>query len=287
MVISARSTRFIVSCSILNLYFMVTPVHSEEPTTLAVGKAQEKLINSRSLQKPVTEPRVNDLVNFVRWQLKEVKTPQSLDHRDFYVKELRQVLERFVVKDVMRANLKPTENQLLWLSDRTAARVIRLMGDLNAVEAVETLVEYLLLPWDLDLERLQGPEGQPTTWALFQIGDASLPFLRNKMTSDGNLVPRRAAHTAALILGPRADQTLDNWIKAAETLELKKQLEVFVPFFSGTTQRAITRSLFTPEAYREFIFKEQRPIIEKFMDRPTLEEINEWKQKLKDIGLEK
>jgi hypothetical protein len=205
--------------------------------------------------------------------LEKTKAPILVEQRRDYVTDLAGILKRFVLSDVLRENDSRLDDRTLWLSDRTAARVIRLLGDLNAVEAVETIPEYLLLPWDMDLGRLQGPLGQPTTWALFQIGDPSLPVLRTKMTSGGERVSLRAAHTAGYILGPRAEEQMDMWISEAGTVEQRERLATFRSYFVGVTRRAQRENLFTLEDYRRARLEQEQRVIEKHRDRPGLTEL--------------
>jgi hypothetical protein len=239
-----------------------TPVRAE---------LQQKQSNAlKFLKAPVTEQEVNDFVNMVRRLLREAKSPSSLEQRNAYVIELVQVLERFVVKTERRDSLTLAEKQSLWLSDPTAARVIRLLGDLNAVEAAETISDYLGLPSDVEYWRLTAGEDMPTTWALFQLGDASLPFLRRKMTSDNGNIRLSAAHAAGLILGPRAEEQLGKWIQEAETAEQRERLAENKTMFQAFTANAERLHLRTPEQYRRARLEEARRTLEPLLDQPSV-----------------
>jgi len=232
---------------------------------------KEASIDLKFLKAPIAEQKVNNFVNSVRLELRNVKTPAALNERDAYVKELVQVLDRFAVNDVMRAS---ADQRTLWLSDRTAARVVRLLGDLNAVEAVETICEHLRLPPDIEALRLTAGEEWPSIWVLFQIGDASLPALQKKMMSDSTMVRATAARTAALILGPRAHVELEKWIAAAETQESRDRLGQARVLFQTIGHNVNTRNLATEE-YRRLTLADCRRLLDVLLDRPTSIEIEE------------
>ena len=283
MVNAERLRCFMATLIFPGLLFNAFGADAENPTTLAVGEQKEESTDFKFLQTPVTEEGVSYFVNHVRSQLKQLNAPGSVPKRDAYVRELVGVLEQFVLKDALRENLTTADKRRLWLSDRTAARVVRLLGDLNAIEAVQTISEHLLIPEDVEYPSLPHHEDSPARWALFQIGDASLPVLRNKMTSESQNIPRAAARTAAYILGPRAEEQLSKWTNEAKTPEERERLAKHSLSFVGTTKIAEHNYLLTPEEYRRVMLEEGRRRLDNLLGRPTEFELKEMKRKLKQV----
>lgn len=261
----ARLSHVLATAIVLSLFGKAFGPRGDEPNIHAVAKQKVQLSDLQFVRPPVNEQRVNAFLTSARLQLKIAKSPDSLPQRDAYVKELVRLLQRFAMKDVLKENLSPADDRTLWLSDRTVGRVIRLLGDLNAVEAVDTISEYLLLAPDVESLRLTIGEDLPTHWVLFEIGDASLPILRKKMTSDGSKARSAAAHSAARILGPRAEKEMEKWIAAAESEEQRERLEGARRIF-----QLYARKNQTPEEYRQQRLEEGRRSLENLLERPFI-----------------
>jgi len=246
---------------------LVPCVDGQQKHQIAVS-VQPKVIST-----PINDETVRQALSRIQDEVKDAPSLRDLAKRNLYISELISVLERCDRQDRFRLDAQriPTEGVQVRISDRTAARVIRCLGDLQAKEAAGVITEFLLLPWDVPHYSALPREGDmPAQWALFQIGDAALPHLRKKMASEVLWIRRCASLVAESILGPRASIQLEEWIRNAKTPEEQSRLAEMRRKFEGFARDH--QKYNSLEQYRAERLEKGRNRLKTVLDSATLDE---------------
>jgi hypothetical protein len=274
------------------VFFLSTAHCTADPGPAAIRLGD---FDYQIVQEPVDEKSINSSCAEVERLVRAAESPHQVKNRAKYITDFVSILricdrsDRFR-KLIRRGGETPVIDtnaaQVLQLSDRTAARLIRCLGDLSAESAVNTISEFLLLPKDFETGKgLPKTGDMPTSWALFQIGDGALPRLRSKMVDENKDVRYWAQYTALGILGPRSAYQLEVWLKESETDEQRNRLSEAAQWFTIMTEN--TR-LLNPEQYREEHLRKGRDRVETLlrgreaMDRAIEERKKRYEQKKRE-----
>jgi hypothetical protein len=249
------------------------------------------------IRTPVDEATVLEALERAEQVVRDAEEVRAIPKRTEYIKDFVAVLQRCNQQDKYRKSgyelndgkLSAADSAPLKLKLRTVARIIRLLGSLESADACSTLMDFLTFPDDVPVSGLHRVASNPTEWALFQIGDASLPFLRQRMASQQELVsderpvsaryPNKrypnhhelvtnaAVRSATVILGPRAEDELEVWIADAKSVAERNALINQRSLFRRVASNLKGKTL---EAYRTETLLRGREMLEVRLKPPLL-----------------